>query len=672
MNRFKFYIDDTEVTPPKNFDDFTEELVRSESSRHVYFDYPISLEFIGDGYEVLDQKYKEDYNSQLKLVITEQTEQAATVVFNAFIKISNITFDLIRHVATCEIDDTVYQSYLFSNYSVEAGCGSGISKNGVPIDEIQSIDLTVYNPITGVNYEETRRAFDMKDAISMMIAYVSDNTISFESSWYDGLTIGGRLAIVTGFELRNHTGRTAPIISLKSIFEELWKKFNLYLIIENPINGLVVRLEEESYLYGNTGVDILYCENLTRSLDFERLYSTIKIGSKKAIQERSTVFLFPYLRLFSFVEETYNLEGVINVDNTLNLVSEFIIDTNVIQDVLVNDNDDYDEEIFIIQYNLINKVAMKGTYFDTIDSASRLYNESLLNSNVADRFRYLGNLVLQTGEITAGFRATQTINRNFIRDFNNIGDTIQVIPLQTWLFQDDSTPPNFDLQNDYDPATSAFTASDDGEHVFRSRFQINTQGGGNQPPGAPGFDFEIRLYVSRNEDAEYPPILNVTQNYAFGPVETFSLNVDSDTGLSDSFTIPTGVSSTFIDLVQTRNLIAGDEAVIKVNLPVTATNANTVNIGVGSSVYELLVSALSGGTYAVTDPDDYFISLYNATRILTSREQWAVIQNSVSAQVRLSADDGLKRISYPKNISRNFVTGSTEIETVFNRRQPTI
>lgn len=672
MTRFRFYIDNTEVTEPNNFNEFTEDLIRNETKRHVYFDFPISLEFIGDGYDLLDAQYKADYNAQLSFKVTEQTDNAVTVIFDAFIKISNITFDLVRKIATCEIDDTSYQAYIVSNYSVEAGCGSSTSKNGVDITAIQSLDLTVYNPVTGLDEPDTRRAFDVKDAMSMMIAYISDNTLNFESDWYDSLPDTEKLAIVTGFELRNHSGRTAPIISLEDIFDELWKKFNLYLIVENPIDSATVRLEQESYLYGETATDILYCENLKRSFDFERLYSTIKLGGDKFIKERSTVFLFPYLRLFAFVEETYNLEGVVNVDNTLDLTSKFIIDTNVIEDVIVNDNDEYDEDIFIIQYDSTTNSAVKGEYFDTVSEDSRLYNETLLNSNVANRFNYLGNLVLQTGEVTSGFKATQTTATTYIRDFGSFGDTENVIPLQIINFQDDVNPPNFDLENDYDPTTGTFTAQDEGEHVFRSRFQINTFGGGSQPPGRPGFDFRIRFYVSVNDDYSAPAIFNVTQTYGGGSVETFTLAIDTGDALSDPFTIPVGVQTTFIDVVQTRSMIAADEANVKVLLQATATSALTCLIGSNASTYELLTSPLSGGTFVETNADDYYIGIYNADQILVSEQQWSPVRSDVSTQIRLSAPDGLKRISFAKNISRNFVDGSTKIETVFNRIQPVI
>lgn len=666
MSQSRFYINGQEVTHPNNFNDFTEDLIRDETKRHVFYDYPVTLEFIGDGYDILDAQYKENYNSQLTLRVTESTDSAILVVFEAFIKVSNITFDLVRKIAICEIDDTTYQAYIFSNYSVEVGCGTEISKNGVSITKIESLDLTVFNPVTGVNEADTRRAFDVKDAMSMLVAYVSDNSLTFESDWYDSLPTSERIAIVTGFELRNHSGRTAPIVSLEDLFNELWKKFNLYLIIENPLIAPIVRLEDESYLYTNESTEVLYCENLTRSLDFDRLYSTIKIGSSKFIKERSTVFLFPYLRLFSFVEETYNLEGVINVDNTLDLTSQYIIDTNVIQDVIVNDNDEYDEEIFLIQYDSTTNTAVKGDYFDTVDDDSRLYNETLLNSNVANRFKYLGNLVLQTGEVTSGFKATQTTARIFLQEFGAIGDTETVIGLQDWQFQDDFTPPNFDLEDDYNPATGVFTAQNDGDHVFRVRLQINTFGGGGQPPGRPGFDFELAFFISVNGDNGPETTLNITQNYSGGTVETFTRQPD------EAFTIPAGVQTTFIDIVQTRAMVVSDEATAKVRLNATATSALTCLIGSNSSVYELLVSPLSGGTHAVTDPDEYYVGIYNADQILLSGDQWQPIRTNVGVQVILSAPDGLKRISYPKNISRNFVDGSTKIETVFNRVQPII
>lgn len=679
MKPLKFYINGIQIKEPENWGEFEETFVRDETARHVYFDYPISLEFIGDEYALLDSIYQESYDSQSTFQVYEKSSNSEDLIFTSFIKTSNITFDLVRKIAIVEIDDVVYQAFIFNNYSVEVGCGTDVSKNGESIDGIESLDFRPFDPTTGDFYNDSRRAYDVNDVFQMVVDYISDGNVGFESSWYDDLPNGERYCIVTGIELRNATGRTAPIVSLESIFNELWKKYNLYLIVENPITNPVIRLEEESYLYGESNIEIINIANLNRSIDFERLYSTINIGSNTFIQERSLEFLFPYFRLFSFVNETFNISGVVNVDNALDLVSDFIIDTNVIQDVLVNDSDAYDEEIFIIQYETAFDsgtgepiaFAKRGFYFDSPNENARFYNEQLLNSNVAARFQYLGNLVLQTGAVDTAFKATQNESISFIRSFDNPPQTLPVVgengPID-WQFQDDSTGSNFDIGDNYDPTTGIFTAPQDGEYVFFVRIRIRTAGGGNNPPGlSENFVLTPDFWVSVEDDIESKPSSYfITKIFNNGSSDLLNIDYDSD------FTIGIGPNTTLVDFFQTRTMNEGSEAKVKVQLLAFNEGTGLFNVAISESMFELVSSPLAGGTFQVKDPDDYYINILDAESILIPRDQWDSFREDVTQGILISESDKLFRLSYSKTIRRKFISGESDIKTVFNRKQPVI
>jgi hypothetical protein len=668
MRNFRFRLNNQFVNEPNNWEDFEENFIRDETKRHVFFDYPISLDFIGDGYQYLDEVYQENYDSQTLFEVSEITESSEVVIFRTFIKTSNITFDLIRDIATTQIDDVVYQSYIFNNYSVEVGCGAQKSKNDFDIDSIPSLDLYLFTPSTGVRIEEEVRAYDVKSVMSMIIDYVSDGSINFESTWYDSLPTNERLAIATGLEIRTRTGRTAPIISLEAMFDELWKKFNLYLIVEDPISNPTIRLEEESYLYGSENIQVLNVSNLSRSIDFDRLYSTINLGSNKAIKERSATYLFPYLRLFAFVEETFNISGVVNVDNQLDLVSDFVIDTNVFQDVLENGSENYDEDIFLIQYDggSLDNEAIAGDYFEATNPSARFYNEILLNSNVADRFQVLGNLVLETGLIQTAFRAQQNVGLNYIGDLGAIGDCEIAFPLQTFIFQDDTNPPNFDIGDDYDPLTGKYKAIDEGDHVFRSVFRINTFGNPGQSAGRPGFDFTLTLRVSNNLDTANPTSYLITQIFADSSTSAFSISP------TDSFTIPLGVEITLVEIIHTRIMQIDDEATVRAQMEVCSTSAFTYAFGVNLSTFELIASPLAGGTYQIKDPDDYFVNLLESNSILIDPVTWEDFKSDISSRINISDDKDQVRVSFAKKITRKLASGESDIETLFNRKQPII
>ena len=74
-----------------------------------------------------------------------------------------------------------------------------------------------------------------------------------------------------------------------------------------------------------------------------------------------------------------------NTDKALDLVNEWVIDSNVIEDVAVNGNDDYDDDLFLIQYQEDLLQAKKGDYLQP-GTNPYLYNEPLQNAEVIDRY----------------------------------------------------------------------------------------------------------------------------------------------------------------------------------------------------------------------------------------------------------------------------------------------
>src|SRR5690606_4962687 len=144
--------------------------------------------------------------------------------------------------------------------------------------------------------------------------------------------------INTGINLRNPTYNkyTAPIVTFQKHFEELWKKYNLYLIVEDILtDSPKLRLEPESYLYqDDLGISISNNDTIKRSIDYDKLFNSVTVGSDNFMQDFGISQPMYYTQLLTFVEETYNIDGVIGVDNELNLVSEYVIDWNKISEYI--------------------------------------------------------------------------------------------------------------------------------------------------------------------------------------------------------------------------------------------------------------------------------------------------------------------------------------------------
>ena len=83
-----------------------------------------------------------------------------------------------------------------------------------------------------------------------------------------------------------------------------------------------------------------------------------------------------------------------NNDNELDLVSDFVIDSNVFQDILANNNDDYDDNICLIQYT---GATSQTTQYD-LTATMAIYNELLLNYKVIERWNVGGAVAKYTSD----------------------------------------------------------------------------------------------------------------------------------------------------------------------------------------------------------------------------------------------------------------------------------
>src|SRR5690606_9439834 len=130
---------------------------------------------------------------------------------------------------------------------------------------------------------------------------------------------------------------------------------------------------------------------------YDKLFNRVTVGSDNFIQDFGISQPMYYTQLLTFVEETYNIDGVIGVDNELNLVSEYVIDSNKISEYIQGTGTGSDDDIFMVQYDSDTMSATKGEYFPGTNPGAKYYNEELLNSSVVQRFDYLGEFALSLG-----------------------------------------------------------------------------------------------------------------------------------------------------------------------------------------------------------------------------------------------------------------------------------
>lgn len=675
MAGFKHFLDGVEVEEPDKFQDFQEEIIRDEAKRILRFNYPLELTFVGDGYEYIESVYQEAYNSEIIYTVIDSRESVEEIFIKAVIKLSNCTFNisaLPKHTVDCEIDDNIYQSMVFNNEKRPVSLSGDKSTNGAQLTQITPVELTVFKTSNGANYGQQRTAYDAKDAFAHIIASITNGQVNFESEWYDNLPGDQRIAILTGAELRDPVlNSEAPILELKDLFENLWKKYNLYLIVENPITNPTIRLEHESYLHQDSIVlELKDVEGLKRSMDFEKLYNRVSLGSETYIKELGTASALGlyYIPFLSFVEETYNISGVINVDKELDLVSSYVIDHNVIADTIENGEDSYDEDIFFIQYDKSTNTATKSDLFPSPNPGARFYNEQLLNSVVADRFDFLGEIVLNSGLLEASFEASQTIPINASGGLIYPGVATTIYNNDTFPIDDDSTLPNFDTGNNYDTTSFEFTAPVTGYYRFRftTAIYINTFEP-NDPLGQALLRVLMRFF--KNGDTYITP--NEVYVQPYNGYEPPTEGGGFYRGQPAEFWEVSAGLRNWLTAESTIFLQVGDTLSSSLNISIQLFYADFAlfNLQITDSTYSNPTTPISGGVYKENDPDLYYIGVYSVDEAGLSDNQWKGLKKNPQGKILIDTGNNDIRKTYLGTFKRELISGKTEVAVIFNRKQ---
>ena len=158
--------------------------------------------------------------------------------------------------------------------------------------------------------------------------------------------------LFNGKEIRvGNDGGDQVELSFKELFREINRKTNLSFSIEPSPTGysnpFQLRLEPTEFFEQDDEILTLdNVNNILMSFNTSELYSNVEVGSRSF--DDDVVLSYPPLNFKAFKEENYTVLGQCNVDKTLNLVSSYIIDTNIIEDILLNSEEKYDKRIFIV------------------------------------------------------------------------------------------------------------------------------------------------------------------------------------------------------------------------------------------------------------------------------------------------------------------------------------
>lgn len=665
------YLNGNVVEEPGNWKDFTEEIERSYSLRLIASQYPNSITFRGEGYAILRNAYLQALCDAFDYRCDFICQGQAYNVARGEIKISDIEWNLNKCEADVKIADDGYGARINNNKSIKVAKLAETSKNGVQIGACPSIDLLVFDPTAPEpDYRpQTSVAFDWLEAMNHTIRFITDDIITVESPWYDALPEDEKYCILYGAELNTPTGlHESPTCSFKDLFENMWKKYNLWAIVMRNDQGQpVLRIIQDADTFSDSVVKSFpNQDDLKQSVDLDQMYSSVKLGDEEALKDESNLWSLPFLPMVGFTIEEYFIEGVCNIDSTLDLTEKFVYDSNAIESIVASTNTDLDEKIFLLQYTPYLVAATKGDYLDPGNNPY-LYNEQLLNLNIANRWRLQAAGVQNYNTPDANFRADRTIavaNPTFATTFAGvICDSVRIVQ-----YDDDYTLPNFDTDNSYGNGTaqgtpvteanSRYTAPATGYYVFQGYFPWQLI---SNPVGAisQGTSCQKNCYVtvtvSRYNLAN--TLINAT---------SFTSDVEYAPGFySFTWTRPT-IMNTGDYIIWYYQLCTGAVGSF-CPLPPFASYSASLRAVPGAYVYTSFV-ATGGGDITGSDPDEYRTVVYTFDRSMPI-EDWVGLRDDPRGMIQVATDDTSMRKGHILKAVRNVSNGSCEWELIANRAQ---
>lgn len=531
---------ETSIVREDGFDN-SEQIIRERSE--------MSVELLGTSYQYIVDKIASNSCDEIQMVLLDN---GCGIVHNWIIKSNSVETNPSHKTLKTAVKDNSFSGYIRDFMDNEIFLYNTNTKN---CQQLSTVDMDFTMFLNPLNTTETSiiTAFDALDVIKYIVSFFTDNTISVVS---DYLT-DNKYAITTGFNLHAHglsIEDSYPKISLTKIFYELRRKLHIYMAIENDAYGNpYLRIESESYFFND---NLLFeikdiPSGLIQKKDLKRNFSIIKAGSSETELQDGNTPSYTQDSLVAWNEETFNFCGTCSAEknNILDLVSSFIIDSNLIYEGLNSGVDDYanDSAIFMFNYELVLGIPTAvRTFIDTVYVYNiEINNESIINNWID----YAGKCLILNRtpkygflERTVDYTNTET-NDNTKMALASISLSGFVTNTNKMLFVTEVYDNKDSVQNGYNPygdAMSIFRCQENGQYNFEANVTNIRQrgidaGGGYAPDG--GLDntdvtYELRIHVYTDDT-----LVTLIDTYLF---TTIAANAQTD---HKTLTVKTGLIS---------------------------------------------------------------------------------------------------------------------------------
>ena len=648
-----FFIDGTLYDNPINWDEINATIEFDPVNQITTIKHAAEMQFEGDVYNLLYNKYlSADLCDLLSIEIRSRSDNNVTL-FNGKISIPKCSFDERERVVSLPIIDDSFGAKIENNKIAKISLNSTKSKNGSDILATGS-NITCFRPSDGANIASFRKAFSVHEAFRFLVSWMSDNTVSFRSDFFD-VSLGNDGAydyLISGLDLRTGTGQSidAPKFSFQQLFDLMRKVRNVGMGFQIDTDGTpIVRIEEIEYFRSNSNTVLL--EDVDRTeLSFEQniLYTSVKVGSEiiKPNDCSTTCNASNNVSYFGFETEYYSLSGECTngVELSLTIDDPFIVDTNKIQEVVEFGQDTFDNRTFLIHQNPSNPVESNKT--DPLGIGEYWYNEAYTNKEILARYQdYLVgtlslfnlysnfNLFLYEGNTPS----SPSLLPNQVPSYQTYPSTVGTgIPLNNLIY---------DPEGSIDTGTERFTPINEGVYKFCVGAAIDEFG--SPPPG-----ISVRWYL---QIEHYDSGNNLIATYQ-SDIRSYLTGADPnyETWESDFISMDLGDYVIF----NASYAQVGDPSVV-----------GQSRIIIGGSTPDVQYFQCCESYVAIQDAQ---VNTGQKRQLALTRFDYPIpfnkfqdLYNDTTQQIRITSK-GIDRTGYINSLNYNFVKGSAEVQIVSN------
>jgi hypothetical protein len=622
----------TVVDTPDNWQEISSKVKREDNYNAILIFQESSLEFTGTGYAyLLDKLINEGFCSVVEVIVERSCDDNTSwkMLLRGNIFLSDVKFNERTCTADARIEDTSFFSLIKNNGKIKTALDTFLSKNNQPIAAYTQYDVDFYDvPSNSLQVAIAVPTTRVYDAFAYLISFMSDNRVGFASTLFD---IGGDwegLCVTTGRRIRTQAVQVWEQISFNDLFSEVLAATEpLKMIVEDPYGSPVIRIERESYTYGNPVVLTLQdVYEINTSCLVDKLYTTVNVGS--SVLEDNIAYAFPELiDYFGFKTEELFTRGECNIDSSLDIVGDWVRSSNVIEAGL-GPSQTYDNNIFLIDTELTSASAGRTTNTNTFDLSPPqfFYNDRLRNSEILARWTGgLPNTVAKfLGTPGDGVFAATRITTYTVPTLFAAGVNFTNVITNQGLYYD---------------GTNTFTAAITGTYymTFNGTFVFTIGAPGTSAYVQPGFS----VYDSTG-----------TLKY---------------TTSAPYFTVVSPNLTKTITYSKTLILSAGDYVrfgVRRGTLDIPA-GAVTSTLQAGAR-FECTDNTVAGGDFQVVDSNDYPVLIHEFEYPITDDEFDLLVQNPIG-RIQFGMNNQAYRAAWIQDIQFNHVTKKASFKLVTSR-----